>query len=487
MRGAIAKFRGRIGCVAFKKIGEVSMLRYLMSALVFVIMSCYEPMPTTTAQTEESLDAAWVAGDELFFNWLVLRYIYLGNDRLNDFAYYNNKQSVIDRISTQDHSLVAAMFKELNSHPLADGHTYYVDPKYGQIFWKSLTSSVTNYGDLGMLVRTTGLGSVDTIQVHRVVPNGPAYKAGIRPGDRVLKMGSISLVGDNADALIQAFSANALLQVNEVVELQVQRLDSSFTSQVSAAIVRYPTVWADSLAGLGIIDIDGFISDEQNNQHSSQEFLEALTILKNYDTLVVDVRGNPGGFVNEAIQMLSAITKEKDVLFRIVRRVEPDLLDTQIVYSETKQPRTLNKIFFVLVDGYSASAAEMLAACFKNNLDAVLYGTSSYGKGVGQSSIETPHGGYAMVTSFENFDGSWNGWHKIGIEPHVLVANQDALDYLVAQLRPSLSKTSAWDWQANSAVPAVPTPNAKPAYQVPAWYKPQMPGSYWGEITLPSK
>src|SRR5262249_23596 len=183
--------------------------------------------------------------------------------------------------------------------------------------------------------------------------------------------------------------------------------------------------------------------------------------LKDSKALIIDVRGNPGGFVNNAINIASLFIEQGTVV-TIRSRIPGDpkspqyetetlKLTANALVTETtdsrqpgvtsrssgeRQPNMVgDRPVVILVNGNSASASEMFTGAVKDNGRATVVGTRTFGKGIGQSSLRMPNGTQLHITSLRYFtpNGTWLGdggnTQSHGIEPDVVVESAKNLEF----------------------------------------------------------
>ena len=162
---------------------------------------------------------------------------------------------------------------------------------------------------------------------------------------------------------------------------------------------------------IGYLSIEIFASNTYKQFNKQLKSLEKQGI----DSLILDVRDNPGGHLNQINDILSLFFNKKTVLYQIESKGA-----TQKVYSTGNKNRTYD--IAVLINGSSASASEILASCFQDNDEhAVIIGTKSYGKGTVQKSFELSTGASLKYTTerWLTAKGAWlNGE---GVTPDIVI------------------------------------------------------------------
>ena len=228
----------------------------------------------------------------------------------------------------------------------------------------------------------------DYNEVVEVYKNGPAEKAGIKVGDVLLKVDGQDIkgvYGDKVASLVRGKSGT-------MVELAVMRDEKEKTIKVKRGVVELQSVSSDVInyenRNIGYIKITSFADN------TSKQFSGALSkIEESIDSLVIDVRDNPGGHLQQVTDILSVFFSKGKVLYQIESKEKKDK-----VTSLTKESRDYPVM--VLINRGSASASEILASCFKDNYpNAKIIGITSYGKGTVQKSVSLRSGNSFKYTT----------------------------------------------------------------------------------------
>lgn len=226
----------------------------------------------------------------------------------------------------------------------------------------------------------------------RVYENGPAYTAGLRPGDTITAVGGMDTAAKTNDELIALLRGEAGTSVN----ITVSRGGKLMTFTVTRALVTPEHVSGKTLAkGVEYIRIEAM-----GSQTDTDRFVQLWSALpaKGARAAIIDLRGNGGGLVSMAQTMVETIVPEKDVTYLGLR--ERKSLGGLQEYVTPGGGVRLNQIV-LLVDGGTASAAEIVAGSLRDLGSATLLGTKTYGKGVGQLHMTMPDGSMLILTSLE--------------------------------------------------------------------------------------
>jgi len=246
--------------------------------------------------------------------------------------------------------------------------------------------------------RFSGIG-VTVVQVEKglrighVYPKSPARKAGLRQGDTIVAADGQSLADKAEDA------ATGLIKgpKGTVVTLTVLRRGEEFRKRVERAEISVPVVAAKRRKVGG--EEFAHVRLESFSHGAHAEVYKALRAAEKDDVegIVLDLRANPGGIVDEAQLVASAFLEEGEIVTTRGRSVPEQ------VYRATGQPVSPDTPLVVLVDRSSASASEIVAGALQDRDRAKLVGTRTFGKGVFQSVVELDNGGALDITVGQYF------------------------------------------------------------------------------------
>ncbi|HEY9081541.1 S41 family peptidase [Magnetovibrio sp.] len=292
------------------------------------------------------------------------------------------------------------------------------------------------FGGIGIRFTKTD----DTILITHVQEDSPAHTVGLRPGDLILK------VGEDATAAMSLRQVAQHLRgpVGSPLTLSIARLDSDvgrpdrqISFNLNRAHIVPETVRASVEDDLLKLTVSGF------NKNTSTSMLNVLR--KNDEAfqsgrlkgVVMDLRGNPGGLLSQSVSVADLFLNQGRIIstrgrhpdsFHDYRAGGADLID--------------GKPLIVLVDGDSASAAEIVASALQDLGRAVVIGSSSYGKGTVQTVIRLPNDGEMTLTWSRLVSPSGYALHGLGVMPAVCATNTPigdtaailALDHIDGQL-----------------------------------------------------
>lgn len=238
----------------------------------------------------------------------------------------------------------------------------------------------------------TGIGAVVTRKEGRLIikepyKGFPADKAGLKAGDEILKIGETDLIDYKEDASQLVRGAK-----NTKIEIKYIRQGKVNTTQLVLDEIEVKAV-----PFFGMIDAKtGYIVLNQFNAKAFKETKEALEQLKHdgAQRIVLDLRGNPGGLVNEAVNICNLFLPKDEIIVTTKSKVEK----LNNAFKTTQAPMDLDIPLVVLVDGKSASASEIVSGALQDLDRAVIIGSRSFGKGLVQRPIDLTYGTQVKVT-----------------------------------------------------------------------------------------
>ncbi len=249
--------------------------------------------------------------------------------------------------------------------------------------------------------------SDDGYLVVNDVSAGPAGRAGIKVGDRF-----IAVDGVNVDGYFPA-ELGELIRGEEGthVRIEVLRGEERLTFNVRRETVRVSDVTSEIIE-----DKIGYI--KLNQFGGINTFIDFMTVYdefggKEVNTVILDLRNNPGGSFDCFVNLMDNIIPEKDVPYAMTWQAAP--YGMKMYFSEG-YGREFNK-FIILVNGQTASAAEVMAGSLQDLGYATVVGEKTFGKGMGQIHFETKDGDEAIVTTLEIKLPVSGGYDGVGLKP----------------------------------------------------------------------
>jgi carboxyl-terminal processing protease len=238
------------------------------------------------------------------------------------------------------------------------------------------------YGGMGMQIED----QQGTVTVTRVFPNTPAERGGVRAGDRILAVDGHSTRGLKLDEVSGRLIGPAGTQV--AVTFARAGMSEPIEGTYTRAVVHVPAVPYALVLDGGV----GYVPLQKFNETASADVRNAIRRLQaqGATSFVLDVRGNTGGSLEEALLISNLFLRPGQEIARVdYRNRAPD------VYTSRNATILPDAPMIVLTDGFSASASEIVAGALQDHDRALVLGTGSFGKGLVQQ-IYTLDGGWAM-------------------------------------------------------------------------------------------
>lgn len=247
------------------------------------------------------------------------------------------------------------------------------------------------------------------ILVYGTIPDSPAEKAGLKTGDIITSVDGVECNGDDYDTITNSIKGKE----GTKVKIGILRNDEEINFEIERKTVEVKHVTSQVLDNnIGYIYISSFEGDVSTQFENAYNDL----IKQGITSLIIDVRNNGGGIVNESLDIAEMMTDKGQTLL-----IESDKNGEEEVIKSEKD-KTITIPIVLLVNEYSASASEILAGILKEDVDnCTLIGNTTYGKGVIQTLYPLTDGSGIKITTNEYFTPNHNKINKIGIEPDIKV------------------------------------------------------------------
>jgi len=307
-----------------------------------------------------------------------------------------------------------------------DQYTVYMDKATYDEYKQEVTGK---YAGIGVRIVQ---GDDKLVTVISVFKNSPAEKAGMQIGDKIIAIDDKDATSITVDQAASYMRGDAGTTVNVTV--------LRATKQVSMTLTR-AELSVESVTGEILDNNVGYINISEFSSNVSTQFNTVLNgqLKKGITSLIIDLRNNPGGDVGETLAIADRILPSAMIIYT------QDRMGKKQEYSSTAS-QSLNIPVVVLINEYSASASEILAAALKDNNAATLIGTKSYGKGIIQSLQGMSDGSGYKITIEQYFSPNGDTIHKVGVEPNTVVELPKNVTYKYGKI------TQGQDTQLNSAV-----------------------------------
>lgn len=305
------------------------------------------------------------------------------------------------KIRTSDDAKVAidSMIASLN-----EPYTRFMNTKDFDDLATSITSKI--YG-IGVNIYS----NAGKIEVFNVIPSTPADYSDIKQGDLIIAVDGKDTNGMNVSEVATLVRGPE----NSIVELTILRDNKKLTKKIKRKEIKIKNVKSSIIDNhIGYIQIISFMGGTTPN-----EFMEALENTKNTDSIIIDLRGNTGGLLDNAVFIANMFIPQGEIVEIIYR----DGYKKSIKASPAPQ-NLLNKPVVVLVNGASASASEILSGALKDYKKAKLVGRKTFGKGLVQKVVPLPNKTGVNITIARYLTPNGTDINKLGIKPDIEIGNE---------------------------------------------------------------
>lgn len=338
----------------------------------------------------------------------------------NKIGYMAGKYSIIQenaKLNAKINSIKKVLEKdflgEIDENKLIDaaikGYVDGLDDEYTEYFTKEemeefKTETEGNYVGIGIyMLQNT---EENNVVVLAPIKNSPAETAGIKSGDIIKKVNDKEYTAEEFDKI----SADIKGKEGTKVKLQIQRGEQILDFEVERKKIELYPIESEVLE-----DKTGYINISTFDEGCSKEFKENYEKLKKekVTSLIIDLRNNGGGIVEEALEILDYILEKDSTMMITVNKEGKEEVE------KAKKKASINVPIVVLVNQNTASASEIFASALKENNKAQIVGTKTYGKGVIQELLTLSDGSGIKITTEEYYTPNKNKINKVGITPDV--------------------------------------------------------------------
>ncbi len=345
----------------------------------------------------EMVDHSHISAQKLFdSSWKIIRDNYYDPD-LNKQSWSRWKEHYHGRIKNDEDAKVAI---DTMLASLDDPYSRYMSKSEYLEQNNSINSKITGIG-----VNITSIAG--KIHIVNVMEGTPAQFANLLPKDII-----IAIDGKEVNGLSLSEVANLVRgPENSFVNITILRNNDKLVKKVMRKEIKIKTVKSSIIdKNIGYIQITSFIGSTTPN-----EFLEALEKTKNTEGLILDLRGNTGGLLPNAVFIANLFIPKGNIVSIVGRNGYKYDINAQDTEFSIKKPTV------VLVDGNSASASEILSGALKDYNKAKLLGTTTYGKGMVQKIIPMPNETGLNLTIAKYLTPKGTDINKKGITPDIHV------------------------------------------------------------------
>ena len=314
---------------------------------------------------------------------------------IKEFEQSYNKitEDYLERIDKQE--LIDAAIEGMFNY-LGDPYSSYLNEEETEELTEKLQGT---YDGIGIEI-TDDTNGITVVRVFE----GPAKEAGVKKGDIITKIDDENLSEKNASYLSNYIKYKS----QDKVTLTVTRDNKNKEIKISKKEIDYPSVSSDKYGDTGYIYLNTFAKT------TASQFEDALKDLEKdgIKNLVLDLRGNTGGYLNTAFDIAEQFLPKGKVVYQLQEKGK------KTKYKTTKANKKDYELV-ILIDGRSASASEVLALALKGNYKATLVGEKSYGKGSVQQTSELDNGSMVKYTTAKWLSPKGESIDGVGITPDV--------------------------------------------------------------------
>ncbi|MBO5434758.1 S41 family peptidase [bacterium] len=346
--------------------------------------------------SKELINHEHVSSQKLFDSvWLTVKNNYYDSS-LNHQTWVRWKEHYRGKIKTDDDAKIAidSMLASLD-----DPYSRYMDKAEYNEQNTSIDSKITGIG--------VNIASISgKIQIINVMEGTPAQASNLQAGDVILEIDGKDVKGLSLSDVASLVKG----QENTIVNITIMRNKDKFLKKVMRKEIKIKTVKSSLDKNIGYIQISSFLGAT-----TPQEFIEAIEKTKDSEGLILDLRGNTGGLLPNAIFVANLFISEGNLVSIVGRDnyrydIEAENIDFH-----------LDKPMIVLVDGSSASASEILSGALKDYKKAKLLGTKTFGKGMVQRIVPLPNETGLNLTIAKYLTPNGADINKKGITPDIEV------------------------------------------------------------------
>jgi carboxyl-terminal processing protease len=257
----------------------------------------------------------------------------------------------------------------------------------------------------------------DLLTIISPIDDTPAFKAGLKANDKIVKIDGAIVKDITLVEAVKKLRGKPGTDVNLIILRETDKKLMEFT--ITRAIIKIASIKKAEMLEPGI----GYVRLSEFQENSPKDLSDALKKLEaeNIKGLVLDLRNNPGGLLDVAVDVAGKFLEEGKVVVTTKGRVE----NQNFEFKSKNKNNHLQYPMIVLINGGSASASEIVAGALQDHKRALLIGTKSFGKGSVQTVMPMSDGSAVRLTTSKYFTPSGRSIHGLGIVPDIIVEYEE--------------------------------------------------------------
>ena len=289
-----------------------------------------------------------------------------------------------------------------------DPYSVYMNP---ELFESLQTDTKGEFGGLGIEVSM----EAGVVKVISPIDDTPAFKAGIKAGDYIIKINDVQVQGKTLMEAVKLMRG----PIGSSIDLTIRRKGEK--QIINKTIIR-EMIQIKSVEAKIIKNNIGYLRLKSFNSNSSKQLVEKIGNFEKSKKLtgyILDLRNNPGGLLTQAINVTDFFLNDGEIVSTKGRKASENRR-----FFAKKGDKVKGKPLIILINNGSASASEIVAGALKDHKRAILLGENTYGKGSVQSIIPVSDGGGMRLTISKYYLPSGQSISEIGVSPDILVEEE---------------------------------------------------------------
>lgn len=395
-----------------------SLLALFCAGLALLTSACLDTVSTESNENKNELTGEYSGSREFQYNYIRLYFLYINSTEEldNPSAYIGKGDEIFSQYEIPwDYWDVYYLYDQMS-----DKYTRYVDPMRSVEYMNSMTYSETVTGT-GFIIDTL---VKDKFIIESIAQNSPADKGGLKVGDTIVEIDKA--VPSNQKILRKLTRG----EIGDTLLYTVKRDTSVLDLKVVLDVYYSPTAKLYFKDSIPVIKISEFTPYTSNESGTLGEVTEMLKATEKYKSVIIDLRNNGGGDGDQCMGIANQFLSKGDTTIGIIS-TKADTLNNKQDYDTTfningEEGIASKRYLVTLANEYSASCSEIFIASLTSNRQMPIVGTTTFGKGIGQTSSYTPAYAISTITAMRVIDKDRNSYHKYGFAPDFEISDDEA-------------------------------------------------------------